>query len=102
MITGSKAISPFGMVGLLVRERLQKGIHEKYPMMQDDLQRRGMASFLRDVEIEVGLLDMNNDEREFLRRRRTNKEPDTLEPLLSGQFGDGGRGRGSLMHRNTC
>ena len=83
MIPGSKAISPFGIVGLFIRERLQKEIHEKYPMMQDDLRQRGMASFLRDVEIEVGLLDKKSDEQVSLRRRNTNRECDTSENLLT-------------------
>ena len=89
-------------MGLFIRERLQKGIHEKYPMMQDELQQRGMASFLRDVEIDVDLLDKNSDEQEFLRRRKTDKESDTLKPLLNRRLSEGGIGRGSLIHRNTC
>ena len=83
MIAGSKTISPFGIVGLFIRERLQKEIHEKYPMMQDDLRQRGMASFLRDVEIEVGLLDEKSDEQVSIRRRNTNKECDASESLLT-------------------
>ena len=78
-ITGSKAISPFGIVGLLVGERLRKGIHGKYPLMQNDLQQGGMASFLRDTEIEVSLLDKDSDEGSL----RKNKESDILEPLLT-------------------
>ena len=31
-------------------------------MMQDDLRQGGMASFLRDVEIEVGLLNEKSGE----------------------------------------
>ena len=70
-------------MGLFIRERLQKEIHEKYPMMQDDLRQRGMASFLRDVEIEVGLLDEKSDEQVSLRRRNTNRECDASESLLT-------------------
>ena len=70
-------------MGLFIRERLQKEIHEKYPMMQDDLRQRGMASFLRDVEIEVGLLDEKSDEQVSIRRRNTNKECDASESLLT-------------------
>ena len=70
-------------MGLFIRERLQKEIHEKYPMMQDDLRQRGMASFLRDVEIEVGLLDEKSDEQVSLRRRNTNRECDAPESLLT-------------------
>ena len=70
-------------MGLFIRERLQKEIHEKYPMMQDDLRQRGMASFLRDVEIEVGLLDEKSDEQVSIRRRYTNKECDASESLLT-------------------
>ena len=69
-------------MGLFIRERLQKEIYEKYPMMQDDLRQRGMASFLRDVEIEVGLLDEKSDE-QVLRRRNTNRECDASESLLT-------------------
>ena len=57
-------------------------MHEKYPMMQDDLRQGGMASFLRDAEIEVGLLD-KSDEQVSLRRRNTNKECDASESLLT-------------------
>ena len=70
-------------MGLFIRERLQKEIHEKYPMMQNDLRQRGMASFLRDVEIEVGLLDEKSDEQVSIRRRNTNKECDASESLLT-------------------
>ena len=70
-------------MGLFIRERLQKEIHEKYPMMQDDLRQRGMASFLRDVEIEVGLLGKKSDEQVSLRRRNTNRECDASESLLT-------------------
>ena len=70
-------------MGLFIHERLQKEIHEKYPMMQDDLRQGGMASFLRDVEIEVGLLDEKSDEQVSLRRRNTNKECDASESLLT-------------------
>ena len=52
-------------------------------MMQDDLRQRGMASFLRDVEIEVGLLDEKSDEQVSLRRRNTNRECDASESLLT-------------------
>ena len=69
-------------MGLFIRERLQKEMHEKYPMMQDDLRQGGMASFLRDAEIEVGLLD-KSDEQVSLRRRNTNKECDASESLLT-------------------
>ena len=71
-------------------------------MMQDELQQRGMASFLRDVEIDVDLLDKNSDEQEFLRMRKTDKESDTLKPLLNRRFSEGEIGRGSLIHQNTC
>ena len=70
-------------MGLFIHERLQKEIHEKYPMMQDDLRHGGMASFLRDVEIEFGLLDKKNDEQESLRRRNTKRECDASEHLLT-------------------
>ena len=36
----------FGVVGLLVRERQRKGIHDKHPLMQSDLQHHGMTSSL--------------------------------------------------------
>ena len=71
------------MVGFFIRERLQKEIHEKYPMMQDDLRQHGMASFLGDVEIEVGLLDEKSGGQVSIRRRNTNKECDASESLLT-------------------
>ena len=71
------------MVGFFIRERLQKGIHKKYPMMQDDLRQGGMASFLGDVEIEVGLLVKKSDEQASIRRRNTNKECDASESPLT-------------------
>ena len=57
-------------------------------MMQDDLRQRGMASFLRDVEIEVGLLDEKSDEQVSLWRRNMNKECDALESLLTNLEGE--------------
>ena len=70
------------MVGLFFRKRLQREIHENYPNMKEELRWGGMASFLRDVEIEVGLLDEKGDEQESLRGRNM-KESDASESLLT-------------------
>ena len=83
LLIGSKAISPFGAVGLLVRRTLREGIHEKYPSMENDIQRGGMASFLKDMSIEVGLLERNSSQQGLLRRRKMDGESDTSEPLLT-------------------
>ena len=40
-------------------------------------------SFLRDVEVEVGLLDEKSDEQVSIQRRNTNKECDASESLLT-------------------
>ena len=55
-------------------------MHKKYPQMKHDLRQGGMASFLRDVEIEVGLLDRESDEQE---KRNTNRGCDTSGNLLT-------------------
>lgn len=66
---------------------------ENYSIMQNGLQQRKMASFLRDLEIEVDLLDKNRDKQGVLWRRKRNRGSDGSEHLLmiekaaSGSFG---------------
>ena len=83
MIIGSKAISPFGAVGLLIRRKLREGIHEKYPLMQKDLKQGGMASFLRDMDIEVDIFEMKTNGQGLLPSKKTNQESDVSERLLT-------------------
>ena len=61
--------------------------------MQNGLQQRKMASFLRDLEIEVDLLNKNRDKQGVLWRRKRNRGSDGSEHLLmiekaaEGSFG---------------
>lgn len=80
-VTGSKEISPFGAVGLFVRQKLRKGINEKYPSMENELQQGGMASFLRDMSMEVDLLEKTNNRPGLLERRKRHGELDAAEHL---------------------
>ncbi|KDQ52506.1 hypothetical protein JAAARDRAFT_477922 [Jaapia argillacea MUCL 33604] len=56
LILGTKHISPFGSLGILVREKLRRAIQEQYPALQSELQGGGMATFLRDVSVDLRIL----------------------------------------------
>lgn len=54
---GSKPISPLGVLGLLARKKLKEAIHQQYPRLRDEVESGGMASFIRDVAVEVDVLE---------------------------------------------
>lgn len=51
---------------MLTRNRYQRLIHEQYPYMQEDIERRGMAAYVSEVAIDAGLIQTP----EFMRSRR--------------------------------
>ncbi|KZP15327.1 hypothetical protein FIBSPDRAFT_1048252 [Athelia psychrophila] len=56
ILFGSKIISPFGLLGILTRNRLRRLINEQYPHMQEDIKRGGMAAYVSEVAIDPGLV----------------------------------------------
>ncbi|KZP24966.1 hypothetical protein FIBSPDRAFT_950668 [Athelia psychrophila] len=58
IIFGTRAISPFGLLGIVTRNRFKKLIHEQYPRIQEDIERGGMAAYVSEVAIDAGLMDM--------------------------------------------
>lgn len=51
-------ISPFGMLGLVTRNRFKKLIHEQYPQIQEDINRGGTAAYVSEVAIDAALMDV--------------------------------------------
>ncbi|KZP03719.1 hypothetical protein FIBSPDRAFT_1055116 [Athelia psychrophila] len=52
---GTRIISPFGLLGVIARNRFRRLIHEQYPYMQEDIDRGGMAAYVSEVAIDAGL-----------------------------------------------
>ncbi|KAF7986357.1 hypothetical protein HWV62_35364 [Athelia sp. TMB] len=58
--SGSRVVSPFGMLGIVTRNRYKRLIHEQYPAMQEDIEnggRLGMAAYISEVAIDAALVD---------------------------------------------
>ncbi|KDQ64256.1 hypothetical protein JAAARDRAFT_52232 [Jaapia argillacea MUCL 33604] len=56
IISGSKVISPFGVVGLILRKQLRHAIRQQYPGLKAEIQAGGMGSFLHDTAIGLSVL----------------------------------------------
>ncbi|KDQ59845.1 hypothetical protein JAAARDRAFT_634023 [Jaapia argillacea MUCL 33604] len=62
LILGSKAISPFGILGILIWRKLRSAIRQQYPALGDEIEQGGMATFLHDVAVELDILDDGPDQ----------------------------------------
>lgn len=60
---GSKPISPLGAIGLIARKKLRAAIHKQYPRLRDEVENGGMASFIRDVALEVDVIEEDAEEK---------------------------------------
>ncbi|KZP15342.1 hypothetical protein FIBSPDRAFT_1048265 [Athelia psychrophila] len=56
ILFGSKSISPFGLLGIVTRDRFRRLINEQYPRLQEDIERGGMAAYVSEVAVDPGLL----------------------------------------------
>ncbi|KZP05556.1 hypothetical protein FIBSPDRAFT_967186 [Athelia psychrophila] len=63
ILFGSRVISPFGLLGMVTRDRFKRLIHEQYPRMLDDIERGGMAAYISEVAINAALIDVSSAER---------------------------------------
>ncbi|KDQ64092.1 hypothetical protein JAAARDRAFT_52085 [Jaapia argillacea MUCL 33604] len=61
VILGSKAISPFGALGLFMRQKLRRAIRDQYPALRGQIQEGGMATFLHDFAVDIDILDDDPD-----------------------------------------
>ncbi|KZP14821.1 hypothetical protein FIBSPDRAFT_1048594 [Athelia psychrophila] len=57
IIVGTRFVSPFGLLGLVTRNRFKRLIHEQYPHMQEDIDRGGMVAYISEVAIDAALID---------------------------------------------
>ncbi|KDQ53295.1 hypothetical protein JAAARDRAFT_432011 [Jaapia argillacea MUCL 33604] len=57
VLLGSKVISPFGALGIMMREKLRRALHEQYPALRRQMQEGGIATFLSDVAVDLRILD---------------------------------------------
>ncbi|KZP25022.1 hypothetical protein FIBSPDRAFT_929571 [Athelia psychrophila] len=60
---GTRAISPFGILGMITRNRFKRLIHEQYPYLQEDIERGGMAAYVSEVAIDPGLVQSDSAHR---------------------------------------
>ncbi|KZP13198.1 hypothetical protein FIBSPDRAFT_936470 [Athelia psychrophila] len=58
ILLGNRAISPFGLLGIVTRNRFKRLIHEQYPLIQEDIDRGGMAAYISEVAIDAALMDV--------------------------------------------
>ncbi|KZP02527.1 hypothetical protein FIBSPDRAFT_905770, partial [Athelia psychrophila] len=56
ILFGTRAISPFGLLGIITRGRFRRLINEQYPYLQEDIERGGMAAYISEVAIDPGLV----------------------------------------------
>lgn len=54
---GSKPISPFGLLGIFASQKIMRMVGEQFPELRKDCERGGMASYIREVGINVGFVD---------------------------------------------
>jgi hypothetical protein len=54
---GGRELSPFGMVGVLLKKKLKEAISMRFPLLKSELNRGGMADFLKEVAVDVDLID---------------------------------------------
>ncbi|KZP14778.1 hypothetical protein FIBSPDRAFT_959370 [Athelia psychrophila] len=55
---GTRAVSPFGLLGIVTHGRFKRLIHEQYPRMQEDIEHGGMAAYISEVAIDAALMDI--------------------------------------------
>lgn len=55
MLVGGRPITPFGIFSNFTWYRAS--IHEHYPRLQSDCENKGMAGFLEEVAMDVGIVE---------------------------------------------
>lgn len=55
--SGTRVVSPFGLLGVVTHNRFKHLIHEQFPRMQEDIERGGMAAYISEVAIDAALVD---------------------------------------------
>ncbi|KZP15334.1 hypothetical protein FIBSPDRAFT_958988 [Athelia psychrophila] len=56
ILFSTRAISPFGLLGLITRHRFRRLINEQYPRLQEDIEHDGMTTYISEVAIDPGLV----------------------------------------------
>ncbi|KAF7986301.1 hypothetical protein HWV62_35252 [Athelia sp. TMB] len=57
ILFGTRIISPFGLLGILARQRFRHLINLQFPRLQDDIDRGGMAAYISEVAIDAALVN---------------------------------------------
>ena len=52
------------MLGLLAQARIRQGIIQQFPRLQEDCERGGLASYVKEVGVDVGYVDDEKEEEE--------------------------------------
>ncbi|KZP28695.1 hypothetical protein FIBSPDRAFT_1039439 [Athelia psychrophila] len=87
ILFGTRIVSPFGLLGMVTRNRFKRLIHEQYPRMQEDIDHGGMAAYISEVAIDAALMNVP-------------PAKGSTGPSLVGD-GAGGGGDIELRHRQT-
>ncbi|KZP21782.1 hypothetical protein FIBSPDRAFT_1044052 [Athelia psychrophila] len=96
ILFGSRAISPFGLLGIVTRNRFKKLIHEQFPRIQEDIERGGMAAYISEVAIDAALMDVPpvRGQTGFSLSSYTRHEEEGEDAISMGHL----RGRSSVSH----
>ncbi|KDQ64258.1 hypothetical protein JAAARDRAFT_52234 [Jaapia argillacea MUCL 33604] len=57
VLFGSKMISPFGILGLILGEKLRRAMDDQYPLLRSQVREGGMATFLSDNVLDLSILE---------------------------------------------
>ena len=87
--TGTRIISPFGLLGIFARRRVKRLINEQYPRLQEDINRGGMAAYISEIAIDAALVATPE----------TLRIPVRVASLDSGSDGHGGGRDGIGLRR---
>ncbi|KZP15115.1 hypothetical protein FIBSPDRAFT_90657 [Athelia psychrophila] len=94
ILFGNRAISPFGLLGIVTRNRFKKLIHKQFPRIQEDIERGGMAAYISEVAIDAALMDVPHvrGQTSFSLSSYTGHEGEGGDAISMGHL----RGRGSV------
>ena len=89
---GTKHINPFGIVGTVVRRELKGAIRKRYPKLDGDIKDGGMASLIKDIVIDLDVLDDRAQDDELASSSRNlvaeDSDEDNQQAYTSAEVGN--------------
>lgn len=99
---GSRPISPFGVIGILLRRRFRRLINEQFPLLRGEFAERGLASFIKEVAIDVDFISPTGEDQESKERGADQKDLEKAEgPVLRGSVEEDGDEHAQLMIKGS-